>query len=60
MSDLDMNSKRQNNRNTKWAHLAGFEPSTDAVEMEGMIAYTCRNMNQAYLKGKRIRQKKTK
>lgn len=34
----------------EWAHLAGFEPSADAVEMEGMVAYTCRNVNQAYLK----------
>ena len=28
-------------QHTKRAHLAGFEPSADTVEVEGMIAHTC-------------------
>jgi hypothetical protein len=28
---------------TERAHLAGFEPSADTVEVEGMVAHTCDN-----------------
>jgi hypothetical protein len=33
-------------QHTKRAHLAGFEPSADTVEVEGMIAHTCGSTNQ--------------
>ena len=33
---------------TERAHLTGFQPAADAVEVECMIAHTCNSVNQFF------------